>query len=337
MSGALRLLVGTGNGGIASINASNGKIVWQRRIAPKVGGMIWSSPAVIHGSVFIGVSSLGDCPLVPGKMVKLNAANGSIQAEFTVSLPATCSGDTMWSAPSLDPALNALFITTGNSNTAAGANCYTKDDDAILKLSMTTLKLEARWQVPKRQEYLDADFGATATLFDVRLGGRTVGLVGAANKDGVFYALRQSNLSLVWSDRIAVMGNCPQCGDGTIASAAFDGTDLYLGGTKATVGTKQCRGTLRKVNPANGKVIWTLCLYDPVLGAPSGVAGVVFVTYGPQVNAIATATGKTLFSYFDPTKNASQWATVKIAGSWVYIPDMSGGLRAFELSTPRAG
>ncbi len=331
VNGALRLIVGTGAGGIASINASNGKIAWQRRIAPRVGGMIWSSPAVIDGSVYIGVASLGDCPLVVGKVDRLSAATGALQAQFAMSLPKGCSGDTVWSAPSIDPTLKALFITSANSNTTKGKYCYTKDADSIFKLSLTTLKAEAHWQVPRGQQFRGSDIGASPTLFNVRLKGHTVGLVGAADKNGIFYALRQSNLSLVWSLRFATSGNCPQCDGGTIASAAFDGTSLYLGSTKANVGKKQCRGTLRKVNPANGKVVWTLCLYDPVLAAPTAVAGVVFVTYGPQVNAIATATGKKLFSYFDPTKNALQWATVAVAGSWVYVPDMSGGLRAFEL------
>lgn len=334
VNGALRLIVGTGAGGIASINAVTGKVVWQRRIAPRVGGMVWSSPAVLDGSIYIGVSSLADCPLVVGKVDRVNAATGALQAQFMVALPRTCSGDTIASAPAIDPTLKAVFVTTGVSNTSKGKYCYTKDDDGILKLSMTTLKLEARWQVPKGAQFLGSDMSASPTLFNVKIKGHTVGLVGAADKNGIFYALRQSNMSLVWSLRFATKGDCSQCDAGTTASAAFDGTSLYLGSTKATVGKKICRGTLRKVNPVNGKLIWTLCLYDPVLGAPAVVPGVVLVTYGPQLSAINSATGRTLFSHFDPTRNASQSATVALSGSWAYAPDMSGGLRAFELTAP---
>ncbi|MGO9197981.1 MAG: PQQ-binding-like beta-propeller repeat protein [Acidimicrobiales bacterium] len=333
VDGALRIIVGTGAGGVASIDASNGKIEWDTRIAPKIGGFVWSSPTVFDGSVYIGVASLGDCPLVPGKMVKLNAKTGAIEHEFTSAVPKNCSGDTMWSSPAIDVHLKALFITTGNSNTSRGKNCYTKDNDAILKLSATTLALESRWRIPRGLEFLDADFGASPTLFNAHIGRRTVALVGATSKDGVFYALRRDDFAAgpVWTLRVSIKGDCPNCGAGSIASAAYDGSSLYLAGGQTTIRGKHCEGSLRSVDPSNGKEIWADCLFDPVLAAPTVVHGVVFVVYGPELNAIDTADGTKLFKYFDPVEKADLWGTVTVSGSWIYFGGMDNRLRSFSI------
>ena len=61
-------------------------------------------------------------------------------------------------------------------------------------------------------------------------------LVGVINKNGVFYAFKRDALPSgpVWRTRIAKGGANPIAGNGDMASAAFDGTTLYVGGDKRT-------------------------------------------------------------------------------------------------------
>ena len=57
-------------------------------------------------------------------------------------------------------------------------------------------------------------------------------LVGAGQKDGSYYAFDRANITAgpVWSTPICRDGAIPQYGEGSLSTAAFDGTRLYMGG-----------------------------------------------------------------------------------------------------------
>ena len=65
----------------------------------RVGGnpntFIWSSPLVFGNSVYIGVSSFGDCPLTQGQLLQLNRVTGALQNTFNV-VPNGCTGGGVW-------------------------------------------------------------------------------------------------------------------------------------------------------------------------------------------------------------------------------------------------
>ena len=112
----------------------------------------------------------------------------------------------------------------------------------------------------REQQIDDADFGATPTLFNGVIGGQSVPLVGAINKDGIFYAFKRDAVSSgpVWQTRIATGGGDPTTGHGPDAPAAFDGTTLYVGGDN----TSGCSGTVNALNPSTGAFIWKRCFTD---------------------------------------------------------------------------
>lgn len=333
VDGSLHVITGTGNGKIASLDLATGKIAWQTRVAPILGGFEWSSPAVFGGSVYIGVSSFGDCPLVPGKMVMLNAKTGVIEHEFTTPLPKGCSGDGMWSSPAIDPQRHELYITTGNANTSGGKNCYSAFADALLAFGTSRVQLEGRWQIPKRLEFLNADFGATPTLFTARVGGKNLDLVGAASKDGVFYALRRGNLRAgpVWTASVANSGDCPDCGEGSISPAAFDGTNLYVAGGRTSIDAKPCNGSLRALDPATGKTRWAHCFFAAVLAGVTETPGVVYAEYGPELNALSAVSGKLLFRYFDHIHASIFYGPITPYGGSIYVGSTDGRMRAFAV------
>jgi hypothetical protein len=92
------------------------------------------------------------------------------------------------------------------------------------------------WQIPASQRIGDGDFGGSPTAFTADLNGTTTPMVGACNKDGIYYAFRQDDLhdGPVWEQRIAnayTTGNEGECD----AAAIWNGTDLIEGGGNTTV------------------------------------------------------------------------------------------------------
>ncbi len=133
------------------------------------------------------------------------------------------------------------------------------------------------WQVPSSQQGSDSDFGTTPTFFNAVINGKSAKLVGAANKNGIFYTFKRDALGNgpIWEDTIAIGGDCPQCGNGSISPAAWNGSTLYAAGGNTTIKGKSCAGSVRAINPATGAYIWQACFTDgPIIAAVSGVPGV---------------------------------------------------------------
>ena len=81
-----------------------------------------------------------------------------------------------------------------------------------------------------------------------------------ANKNGILYTFNRNNLAAgpVWQKQIAIGGDCPTCGDGTIASGIFaNGTLYYAGGQQrrrtGTVGG----GRSPRSTPAPATILWS--------------------------------------------------------------------------------
>ena len=319
---------GTGNGKVASLAAATGQVLWETQVAPSGGGFVWSSPAVFKGSVYIGVSSFGDCPLVRGRVVMLNAQSGTIEHVFYTA-PAGCLGDGVWSSPAVDAAAGALYVTTGN------ASCSTALQYAMVKLRTSDLALESSWQIPASQLVDDSDWGSSPTLFTASVNGVSVPMVGSADKNGIFYAFDRATLGSgpAWQFRVAIGGDCPQCGSGSISPASFDGARLFVAGAATTVDGASCAGSIDALSPATGTVIWRKCLVaGAVLGAVTEVPGLVFVGAGPLLLGVSTATGVTLFAHGEPSHEVF-YAPPTVAGGTVYAGNTDGVLSAFKPPT----
>ena len=79
--------------------------------------------------------------------------------------------------------------------------------EAIVRFT-SSLSLVSAWQIPADQQIGDSDFIATPTLFTATISGQARSLVGAANKNGIFYALDRTDLAggPVWQQRDRVEG-----------------------------------------------------------------------------------------------------------------------------------
>jgi outer membrane protein assembly factor BamB len=320
--------VGGGDGSYYALDAGTGAVIWSHNFgSPQDGYFSWSSVAVYSGSLYLGIASVGDCPLVQGRLVKLDPATGQEQASFKV-VPDGCIGGGIWTSPSIDAATGMIYATTGT----IGA-CPVNEPlaQAILQLRASDLSLVASYKdLDPSHQISDGDFGASPTLFTATINGQTRQLVGAANKNGIYYALDRTNFGAgpVWeSPRISTDPS-------TIATSAWDGTRLYVGGFFDTVNGQGCDGTVKAIDPSTGAFLWNDCFgngYGEVVEGLTAVPGLVLAGVGQHLVVINSANGKVLFDYAD---QSGWWfyAPPTVAHGVIYAGQSNGKLYAFAPS-----
>ena len=317
------VFVGGGNSVFYALNASTGAILWQTPLGTPPSYFLWSSPIVYNGSVYEGVSSFGDCPLIRGEIVKMDASTGTIQNTF-YTMPSGCLGASVWSSPAIDSATGIVYISTGNAKSCSKAGQYFF---SVVALHASDLSLVQFWQIPPSDRFGDDDFGATPTLFTATIGGVLHDMVGVLNKNGKYYAFNRATLSSgpVWETQVGTTGAAHN-----ISSSTFDGTNLYIASDKTTIGGVSCMGSVNAVKPANGNFVWRLCQAQkaecPLVSAP----GLLIVGQGPYMRVFATSNGATLFTYHEPVKNGIFRSPI-ISNGIIYITNDDGHLEAFGL------
>jgi outer membrane protein assembly factor BamB len=276
--------VAGGDGYLYALRASNLSVEWRSVIgipSTKVNNFYdWSSPTVIDGKIYIGISSGCDKPLVRGGLIEFSQATGAKLAEhFTVPAGARNAGGSIWSSIGVAPN-GDVYATTGNG---PKSKPQLESSEAILKFS-PSLKLLGSFHVPPSQVTDDGDFGASPVFFGTD--------VGACDKNGIFYAVHQSTMKLDWSARIA---NSDGANGECIAAPADNGTDLFLAGGATTVDGTAYPGSVQERAPGNGGLVWSTGLPNGVLGSPTlDGAGLLTVgTYAKDggVYLINAATG----------------------------------------------
>ena len=322
--------VGGGNGQFYALNATTGAIIWRNTLGSPPSHFLWSSPALYHGSIYEGMASFGDCPLVQGQLIQLNAATGAIQHIFKV-VPNVCTGGGVWGSPAIDGATGMLYFATGNGGSCSTAEPYAT---AIVQLRASDLAFVDSWQSPLAHRLPDSDFGTTPTLFSATIQGVSHQLVGAENKDGKYYALDRANIGKgpIWKATLAVSGECPQCGQGGISPSAWDGSTLYAAGGNTTIKGSSCQGSLRALNPATGAFSWQYCMTSgPVLGAVTAVPGVVTVGQGTYLTVLSASSGALLYSHQVTIGGGKFYGAASISNGILYIGHANGKLYAFGL------
>jgi polyvinyl alcohol dehydrogenase (cytochrome) len=323
------VFVGGGNGSFYALNASTGRVIWKTQLGtPQDGYFLWSSPLLYKGSIYEGLGSLGDCPLVRGGMVRMNATSGTVKNTLYTS-PAGCNGADLWGSPTVDTATGDVYFATGNAGWCGSPESLAT---AVIKTN-SSLRLLSSWQVPSAQQPNDdSDFGATPTLFRASISGVVHPMVGVQNKNGIYYAFDRSGISSgpLWQKQMATGGDCPECGDADIAPSTYDGHHLVVGGAQTQIGGVTCAGSIREVQPSTGRTVWADCLQrGAVLGAVTAVPGVAFFGAGDTAYAVSTSTGAILWSYRDTNSGSDFWGAPTISNGRVYFGNQDGKLYAF--------
>ena len=206
----------------------------------------------------------------------------------------------------------------------------------IVRLDGQTLAKLDIWTVPQSELIPDSDFGGSPTIFQANLGGTVTPMVGACNKNGMYYALRLDNLAAgpVWTFQA---GNPENAGTGQcIAAAIWDGSRLFVASNGTTIGDVPFGGSIRELDPATGAVIWNTGLPDAVYGSPSlnGAGVIALATYdeGPGQTAaylIDASNGSILKTI--STSNVSTFAQPVFADEFLFVASINGKLTAYKI------
>jgi polyvinyl alcohol dehydrogenase (cytochrome) len=316
--------VGGGDGVFYALNARTGAIIWQTRLGSSPDNFLWDSPALYKGTIYMGVASFGDCPLVQGKLVAMDAATGAI-THVANMVPTGCVGGGIWSSPAVDSSAGTVWVTTGTPHACSTGVVLAP---AIVELRASDLALLGYWAVPvSSQGAGDPDFGTTPTLFTATINGQVRSLLGAANKDAIFYAWDRSNPAAgpVWQTTLATASGDPAVG--SIVSASWDGSRLYVGGGNTTINGTSCPASLDALNPSTGAFVWRSCQASHMFGGITVVPGVVVEgNLAGTVVFLNATNGNTLFRF--TTGLSEVQGECAVSNGIVYVPLDDGQLVA---------
>ncbi len=316
--------VGGGDSYWYALDAKTGAIQWKVFVADNnkdVGYYNWSSPLIYKGYAYIGVSSLGDCPLAQGKLLQVSLSEHKVVRTLNI-VPSGQVGGGIWSSPVMDTATNTLYLTTGNENALSQMHAQ-----AILAVDPSTLTVKDSWRLPEKFAVIDSDFGGSPALFQTSNG---IEMMVITNKNGIAYAFNANNLKAgpVWQQYIAEGGNSPDSGDGSVSTATFENGTLFIAGGNTIVKKLGYQGSVRALNPDTGKVIWQHKTTGPVLGALTYSNGMIFASAGNVLEVLDSKDGSRIASY---TLDNQIYASTVVSHGQVIVGDTGGTLYDFGL------
>jgi alcohol dehydrogenase (cytochrome c) len=199
---------------LIAFNAQNGKVKWDVVIADSNKGY-WSSnaPLVVGNHVLVGVS--GDFDNVPGQLKSIDADTGKLQWIFYSTPPAGTAGSKsggatggqMWTTGTYDPALNLVFVGTGNPTPVLNGAARPGDNPwtcSIVALNPDTGKMAWGFQVSPHDTH-DWDANEVPVLVDAAFNGEPRKMLLQASRNGYFFVLeRTSGKSLLTAPFAAV-------------------------------------------------------------------------------------------------------------------------------------
>jgi outer membrane protein assembly factor BamB len=328
----LTVYVASGNGNLDALDAATGASVWHVVVPPssaKLGSYYaWSSPTVAGNRVYVGLASRCDNPLVRGGLRAYDQSTGALVATY-FSVPAGTVGGSVWSS-ALVTSDGHVVVTTGNE----GGGKRIGDSLSIVELSAISLQRQQAWQVSAADLGHDSDFGGSATVFTATLSGVATPMVGACNKDGHYYALREAAVTSgpVWARALGSPAWVAKNGGLCIAAAAWDPSTsaLYAAGNTTTIAGTTSPGSIRRLDPSTGQPLWETGLpIGHALGSPSvDGAGIVAVgTRGTdgRVFLVDHTSGSILASL----AVGSVFAQPVFADTGLFVASETGGLSEF--------
>lgn len=317
------LYVGGGDQYLYALDPQTGSTLWKFQTGDnsETGGAYnWASPLLYGGRIYYGIAAFCDRPFPHAQVFGINAETGKAEMQSSF-VPQNQKGGGLWTSPMVDQATGNIYVTT------ASGDFYIPNSYSIARLDKNTLKVMDAWQIPISEQVFDGDWGTTPTLFQDR-DGKT--MVGAAAKNGYYYAFRADNLAAgpVWSTQVADGGSCPQCGEGDVSSSVYAYNTIYAAAGYLSLGTAQkFAGTVHALDPTTGAVKWIHPTSGSVLPALAAANGLVVAAGDDTVEVLNAATGDLLWEY---ATGGTIYAPTTIAGGVLYVASNDGYLYAFS-------
>lgn len=338
--GTSTVYFGDAHARVYALDALSGDVRWTTPIDAHVDAMITGGTVFHDGRLYVPVSSLEEgsavvptyeCCTFRGSLVALDAENGrEVWRTHTIARGAEPtgtssvgtqswgpSGAAIWSAPTLDPEHNRIYVTTGDNY----SNPPVATSDAIMALALDTGRvLWAQQTLPgdawnvsclaegtdtfncPESEGPDHDFGSSPALA-TRADGSQIVLAG--QKSGVLYGLDPDDGKLLWERRV---------GDGGVLGGiewgfATDGAAAYVAISEANEKAAGDAGGIAAVDLDNGTLLWeTPPSQDSCVnrngcntgqpGAVSAIPGVAFSgSLDGHVRAYDAGTGAVIWDF----------------------------------------
>jgi outer membrane protein assembly factor BamB len=294
-TGLLTVYEAGGDGYLYALNAATGAIVWKSEIKVQSPGVNdwfdWSSPTVYRGRIYVGLTSQCDNPLTRGGVKKFDQHTGTVLGVYHAT-PRGVGGGGVWSSVAVHN--RSLWATTGTP--PVHGKPPGTDAVSIVRVSTRTMKRVSRWTVPLAHPGLDQDFGASPVLWPASYNGHKVRLVGAMNKNGIFYAWRAAALGKgpVWKYRIdnPVTPSIP-------AAVWNHGRRIWVAGNTTTINGHKYLGSVRCFS-VKGKLLWAHGLPAAVLMTPElDSSNVLAVSTYDSIKGVSTGNSQDGTYLFD--------------------------------------
>jgi outer membrane protein assembly factor BamB len=314
---------GTPDARVYAVSTLDGSLVWQKQIAdPAQGAYIWSSPLLVHGAIYIGLSSNNDTPCVRGAVFALDAATGATRwVHYTA--PSGVLGGGVWSSVIASSQLHAIIATTGNPCGPSYVSTY--QQDAIVAMDWDTGA--TLWSFTAlTSDICDCDFGGGAVNYT--LGGQQYFVAG--NKYGTVYALRftGSGVTLAWSRRIALTsGEGVGFFGGTIQPPTYLNGTVYIAG--GTTVDNTCPGAVWALAADTGAVRWRACTPHRPIAAGAASGDVVFMGYQGALVGYHAQTGQVVWK---TAVSGDVWSGVAISRASLLVASANGTLTRYKLA-----
>ena len=341
--GSLTLaFLGDSTATVYAVDAATGALVWKRKLETHPAAVITGSPTVHDGRLYVPVSSYeeasgarpdAECCKFRGSVAALDAASGELlwQTHTIAEQPSPRkknargvqqwgpSGAAIWSAPTVDPNLGRLYVTTGDNY----SDPPTEASDAMLALSLDDGSIVWSRQFTSGDAYNmacggqrpgencpesngpDFDFGSSAILRELPDGRR---VLVAGQKSGWVHAVDPDrDGAIVWQKQAGAGGVL----GGVQFGSAADERRVYVavsdlrfnsGGLSGAEG-----GGVTAYDLATGEEAWSVKAGDCTgrercspghSGAVTAIPGVVFAgSLDGRIRAFAADSGSVLWEY----------------------------------------
>jgi polyvinyl alcohol dehydrogenase (cytochrome) len=292
--GGLRALFGDDASFVYALDAASGKLLWKRQLDAHPAARITGAPVFYGQRLYVPLSSLEElaaptpgyeCCKFRGSVAALDIATGRVlwrtytiaSAPHPYRKSATGTqlygpaGGSVWSAPTLDPSHDLLYVGTGNSYT----DVPTQHTDSILALRMSTGVVAWANQLRPKDNYIvgcdtpqsagtgscprtlgpDVDFGTSPILTTLPDGAR---LLITGEKSGRVYALDPANGQERWHAQVGVGSSL----GGIEWGGAADAERLYAPVSDAAA-TQGPPGGLVALRLSDGQPVWRAAPLPP--------------------------------------------------------------------------
>src|SRR5438105_144929 len=187
---------------LVSLNAKDGKVKWDAVIADSKKGY-WSTnaPLLIRDHLIVGVS--GDFDNLPGILRSFDPETGKPQWTFYSTPPlgapdsisGGATGGQMWMTGTYDPALNLLYVGTGNPTPTLNGKMRPGDNPwtcSILAVNPDSGKLAWGFQASPHDTH-DWDAAEVPVLVDGNFNGMPRKMLMEASRNGYFFVLDRTD------------------------------------------------------------------------------------------------------------------------------------------------